>query len=179
MPKPFFYNHQKKIEEIIRVDHAGEFGAQKIYEGQIDTVRSLQDKKLIQHMLDQEVEHLEYFDQKMKEMHVRPTFLMPIWNLCGYYVGAVSAFFGTKSAMLVTEKVEEVIEDHYMQQINYFEDHDPTNSMLPNIVKFHQDEMEHKHIAIDNDSRKAFANNIFKVIIKSMCKMAIYISKKV
>lgn len=179
MPKPFFYNHKKKIEEIIRVDHAGEFGAQKIYEGQIDKIQSLDDKKLIQHMLDQELEHLEYFDHQMKIKNVRPTFLMPIWNICGYYVGAISAFLGIKSAMLVTEKVEEVIENHYLEQINYLQENDPDNAMLRKIIKFRQDELEHKHIAIENESEKAFANDMFATIIKSVCTAAIYLSKNI
>lgn len=179
MPKPFFYNHQQKIEEIIRVDHAGEFGAQKIYQGQIDQMQSLDNKKLIQHMLDQELEHLEYFDKQMKMRHVRPTFLMPLWNICGYYAGAISAFCGIKFAMLVTEKVEEVIEDHYLEQINYLQTNDANHDMLSKIIKFRQDEADHKHIAIENESGKAVANILFATIIKSMCKMAICLSKKI
>ena len=119
MPRPYYQNIQKKVKEIIRVDHAGEFGANRIYEGQIDYTSNSSDIKLIKQMLKQEAEHLEYFDNKIKNGYSRPTILMPIWNIFGYLLGAVSARLGNESAMLVTEQIENVIVEHYDKQIKY------------------------------------------------------------
>ena len=180
MPKPFFNNnHSNKIQEIIRVNHAGEFGAQKIYQGQIKYSKNPDDKKILQHMLDQEQEHLDYFSSKIQNGQSRPTLLMPIWTIGGYLMGAISAKISIKAAMLVTKNVETVIENHYFEQINYLEQYEPENPMLEKIKKFKADETEHKDIAIittKNDHNKFddFVGNCVKII----CKSAIFLSKK-
>jgi 3-demethoxyubiquinol 3-hydroxylase len=179
MPKPYFKDGNKKIEEILRVNHAGEFGAQRIYQGQVAHIKDVETKSLIKHMLDQELEHLDYFDSKLKEGLSRPTFLMPLWNLCGYALGAVSSALGNKTAMLVTENVEEVIVDHYQEQIDYLSKTGQNNSLLQKIKKFKQDEADHIHIAVDNDSRNAPLNKIFSKFVKNTCKIAIFLSKKI
>ncbi len=179
MPKPYYTDNQNKIQEIIRVDHAGEFGAKRIYEGQIDYTKNPENKKIIKHMLDQEAEHLEYFDNQIKNGNSRPTALMPIWNIFGYALGAISAKCGIKSAMLVTESVEEVIVDHYQEQINYLEDTKNKGQLLSKIKKFKQDEADHIHIAQENDSSNARFHKIISTLVKSFCKTAIFLSKKV
>lgn len=180
MPKPFFNNnHNKKLQEIIRVNHAGEFGAQKIYQGQINYIKNPDDKKILNHMLDQEQEHLEYFSIKIQEGLSRPTILMPIWSIGGYLMGAISAKISIKAAMLITKNVEKVIEEHYSKQISYFDQYDPENPMLEKIKKFKNDEVEHKNIATMATSRN---NNKFDYFvgksIKLICKSAIFLSKK-
>jgi ubiquinone biosynthesis monooxygenase Coq7 len=179
MPKPYFSNKQKKIEEIIRVDHAGEYGAKVIYEGQIKYTKDLHAKKLIKEMLEQELDHLEYFDQQIQDGKARPTILMPIWKIFGYGLGAISARFGPETAMLVTENVEEVIVDHYQEQIDFLKQTDPKNPLLKKIEKFKQDEAEHIHIAVSNDSKNSKFHNAFSKLVRYICKSAIFISKKI
>ena len=178
MPRPYFSN-DKKIQEIIRVDHAGEFGAKRIYEGQIAYTKNANDKKLIKHMLDQEAEHLEYFDNQIKNGNARPTALAPIWNIFGYALGAISAKSGTESAMLVTESVEEVIVDHYQEQIDYLNSVKNKNQLLTKIKKFKQDEADHIHIAIENNSANARLHDTMSAIVKTFCNAAIFLSKKI
>ncbi len=179
MPKPYYKNNNKKIEEIIRVDHAGEFGAKRIYEGQISCTKNPSDKKLIKHMLEQEAEHLEYFAHQIKDGNSRPTALIPIWNIFGYALGAVSAKFGNESAMLVTESVEKVIVDHYQEQIDYLETVKNNDQLLSKIKKFKQDEADHIHIALENNSSNAKFHRIISTLVKTFCKTAIFLSKKI
>ena len=179
MPKPFFKVEKSKIDEINRVDHAGEFGAQRIYEGQIKHTKDAKEKAQIQHMLEQELEHLEYFEKKITSTGARPTLLMPLWNYIGYAVGAISARISPKTAMLVTERVEEVIEQHYQEQIDFLEKSDPKNKMIKDLKKFRQDEIDHKHIAIDHNSRQAPLAPFFAAGVHYMCKLAINLSKKI
>ena len=181
MPKPFFSNHHDKmIEEIIRVNHAGEFGAQKIYQGQINYTKNSDNQNILKHMLEQEQEHLEYFSNKIQKNLSRPTLLMPIWTIGGYLMGALSAKIGIEAAMIVTENVETVIEDHYSKQITYLKRYDPKNLMLEKLEKFKTDEMEHKNLAItttQNANNKL--NNFVGSCIKNICRSAIFLSKKI
>lgn len=179
MPRPFFKIEKSKIDEIIRVDHAGEFGAQRIYEGQIKNTKDAKEKAQIQHMLEQELEHLEYFEKKIATTGARPTMLMPFWNFIGYAIGAISSRIDPKTAMLVTEGVEEVIEQHYQEQIDFLEKSDPKNTMIKDLKKFRQDEIDHKHIAIDHNSRQAPFAPFFALCVHYMCKVAISLSKKI
>lgn len=189
MPKPNFASHNTEIEEIIRVDHAGEYGAQKIYEGQLKFIKNSQDKVLINSMLKQEKIHLDYFINKLEEYKIRPTILTPLWHVGGYMLGAISAIIGTKTAMLLTDAVEEVIAKHYQQQICYLKENiqlggysfnytTDEKDLLLNIEKFQQDELEHQHIAILHSNKESFFTFPFVVIVKTICKAAIYISKK-
>ncbi len=180
MPRPFFdNNHSKKIEEIIRVNHAGEFGAQKIYQGQIRYCKNSDDQKILKIMLDQEQKHLEYFSYKIQIGFSRPTIFMPLWSIGGYLMGAISAKISLKAAMIVTENVETVIEDHYAKQINYLETHDSKNPILDNIKKFQAEEIEHKDIAITHiQDNSNILDNLLGNCIKTICRTAIFLSKK-
>ena len=180
MPRPFFNdNHSKKIKEIIRVNHAGEFGAQKIYQGQIRYCKNPEDQKILKIMLDQEQKHLEYFSNKIQKGYSRPTIFMPLWNIGGYLMGAISAKINLKAAMIVTENVEAVIEDHYAKQINYLETFDPKNPMLDNIKKFQAEEIEHKDIAITHiHGNNSIFDKLIGNTIKTICRTAIFLSKK-
>jgi len=179
VPRPYFENTQKKIQEIIMVDHAGEYGAQRIYEGQLAHTKDPETQALIKHMLEQELEHLDYFGQQIKNGNARPTALMPLWKIFGYGLGAISARLGPKTAMLVTKNVEEVIVDHYQKQINYLEKTDKKNPLLKKIKKFKQDEAEHIHIAIDNDSNNAPFHGPLSSLVRCICRSAIFLSKKI
>ena len=180
MPKPFFNDtHSKRIEEIIRVNHAGEFGAKKIYQGQIKYCKNPDAQKVLKIMLDQEQKHLEYFSNKIQKCFSRPTIFMPLWSIGGYLMGAISAKISLKAAMIVTENVETVIEDHYATQINYLETHDAKNPILDNIKKFQADEIEHKDIAITHiQDNSNILDNFLGNCIKTICRGAIFLSKK-
>ena len=178
MPRPFFKINKNTIDEIIRVDHAGEFGAQRIYEGQIQYTKNGEQRRLIKHMLDQEQEHLNYFVDRINYGNVRPTIFLPIWSFGGYFIGAISAHIGPRMAMLVTDRVEEVIVDHYSKQIDLLEEVDPENTMINDLKKFKQEEEEHQHIAINCDSRSVIFAPIFTKIVHNMCRVAIFLSKK-
>lgn len=175
MPKPFFHT-RNKIDEIIRVDHAGEFGAKRIYEGQIKYSKDPAQKELIQHMMDQEQEHLDYFSNAINTRNVRPTLMFPIWNLAGYYLGALSAMMSPKTAMLVTESVEEIIEKHYDEQIQALSGRE--DDLIKTLQKFREDEIEHKTIATENGSSKAPFAKVTVFVVQIFCKLAINISKK-
>lgn len=179
MPRPYYRNNQNKIQEIIMVDHAGEFGAKRIYEGQIDYTKNPDDKKLIKHMLSQEAEHLEYFDNQIKNGNARPTILMPIWNIFGYLLGAASARLGKESVMLVTEQIENVIVEHYSEQIEYLQRTNEHSGLLEKIKKFKQDEAEHIHIALENDSQRSRFKKPLSKAVQFFCKAAIFLSKKI
>ena len=114
--------NKKKIEEFIRVDHAGERGAVKIYEGQLlalnTFVKNDDLKKVIEEMKVHEVEHCEFFEKEIKKRDIAPTKFLPLWDLLGVGLGFGSTLLGKKAAMLCTASVEEVIDKHYLDQIN-------------------------------------------------------------
>mgnify|MGYP000019318310 CR=1 FL=1 len=178
MPRPYF-KEPNKIQEMIQVNHAGEFGAQQIYKAQIKFARSKATKMILDEMLQQELAHLEYFTNEIKSGRGRPTMLLPIWRIFGYGLGAVTGIMGHKYVMLATESVEEVIVNHYQDQINYLKAHDPSNPMLAKIQQFQQDEAAHIKIAIDSEYDSSFSLRIMKQMVKVICHSAIYLSKKV
>lgn len=178
MPRPDFSDPDKQIQEIIRVNHAGEYGARRIYQGQLKYTKSQNDYVLIKEMLEQEEVHLDYFEKKLLEKKVRPTALLS-FGIIMDFTWAVSSKIGTKTAMLVTESVEEVIEKHYAQQINYLENKGIEPELLDNIVKFRLDEIEHKDTAIINDSEQAIFAKATSSVVKAICRIAIKLSKKI
>jgi len=113
--------NRKTLEEIIRVDHAGERGAIKIYEGQLLALKTImQDNDLkdkIEKMKEHESKHLEYFEKEIQKRKIKPTYLLPLWDLVGVTLGFGTALLGKKAAMLCTVAIEEVIEDHYQNQL--------------------------------------------------------------
>lgn len=179
MPRPYFQDKNKKIQEIIMVDNAGEYGAGRIYQGQIAYAKTAQEKQLIQVMLNQEQEHLDYFETEIKSGKARPTVLLPLWHVLGYVLGALSSKLGAKTAMLVTESVEQVIVEHYQEQIDYLEATDNKTPLLAKIKQFKADEAEHIHIALEHDSKNARFYGIISLIVKTCCRSAIFLSKKV
>ena len=171
----------KILEEIIRVDHAGERGAIKIYEGQLLALKTIkQDEKLkdiIEEMKDHEKEHLEYFEKEIQKRNMKPTYLLPLWDLMGISLGFGTALLGKKAAMLCTASVEEVIEKHYENQLSKIGD-DEKNLKIK-IEKFKGDEVNHKNIAYESGATKNGLYSIMDKIIKTGSKIAITISEKI
>ena len=170
--------NRRTLEEIIRVDHAGEYGATKIYDGQIAIFGK--DSKLgktIQHMADQEQEHIETFEKLLVSNKVRPTAFLPIWNVAGYLLGASTALMGEKAAMACTVAVETVIGNHYEKQAK--ELGDDQAKLKATIKKFQKDELEHHDIGIKHKAEEAFGYTLLAKMISTGCKVAIEISKKI
>ena len=170
--------HREILEEIIRVDHAGEYGATKIYDGQIAIFgKNSKLGKTIQHMADQEQEHIDKFNELILEHRVRPTALLPLWNVAGYALGASTALMGEKAAMACTVAVEKVIGEHYQEQLELLgDDH---KDLKKTISKFRDDELEHHDIGIEHDAESAPGYKIMSKVIELGCKTAIAISKKI
>ena len=170
-----------KVEEFIRVDHAGERGAIKIYEGQLLALETLVKddnlKKTIQEMKTHEKEHCDYFENEIKKRNIKPTKLMPLWDLLGVGLGFGSTILGTKAAMLCTASVEEVIDEHYQNQINQIKNDEKL--LKEKIIKFRQDELRHKEIAYKKGATKDGIYSILDLIIKTGSRIAISISEKV
>ena len=166
------------LDQIIRVDHAGEYGATRIYDGQI-AIFGKESKigKTIQHMADQEQEHIEKFNELIIEKRVRPTALLPLWNVAGFALGAGTALMGEKAAMACTVAVEKVIGDHYREQQNLLEDDE--KMLKKTIAKFEKDELEHHDIGLEHDAESAPGYKIMTKVIELGCKTAIAISKKI
>ena len=172
---------KNKIEEFIRVDHAGERGAVKIYEGQLlalnTFVKDEKLKKLIEEMKVHEKEHCEFFEKEIKKRNIKPTKLLPLWDLLGVALGFGSTLLGKKAAMLCTASVEEVIDKHYQSQIDQL---DKTEKELKkNITKFREDELHHKDIAYEKGATKKGCYSILDKVIKTGSKIAINISEKI
>ena len=171
----------KKIEEFIRVDHAGERGAIKIYEGQLLALSTLvkdEDlKKTIKHMKEHEEVHCSFFENEIKRRDIKPTKLLPLWDLLGLGLGFGSTILGKKAAMLCTASVEEVIDDHYKKQIDQIESDE--NNLKNNIVKFRNEELLHKDVAYNEGATKEGFYTIIDKIIKTGSKLAIKISEKI
>lgn len=166
------------LEEIIRVDHAGEYGATRIYDGQIAVFgKNSKIGKTIQHMADQEQEHIDTFEQLIVSKRVRPTVLLPLWNIAGYALGATTAMMGEKAAMACTVAVEKVIGEHYHEQLFLLEN--DQKELKKTIKKFKADELEHHDIGIAHDAEKAPGYKILSKAIELGCKTAIAISKKI
>ena len=166
------------LEEIIRVDHAGEYGATKIYEGQIAVFgKNTKIGKTIQHMADQEQEHIEKFQELLISERVRPTALLPLWTIAGYTLGAGTALMGEKAAMACTVAVEKVIGEHYKEQILLLKN--DQKKLKSTIKKFANDELEHHDIAIAHDAEKTPGYKLLTKIIELGCKTAIAVSKKI
>ena len=173
--------NKKKIEEFIRVDHAGERGAVKIYEGQLLALNTfVKDdslKKTIEEMKVHEKEHCDFFENEIKKRKINPTKLLPLWDLLGVGLGFGSTLLGKKAAMLCTASVEEVIDEHYLSQIKQLGDDE--KNLKKKITKFRQDELNHKDIAYEKGATKKGAYSILDLVIKTGSKIAINISEKI
>ena len=173
--------NKKILEEIIRVDHAGERGAIKIYEGQLLALKTIkQDNDLkdkIEEMKEQEKKHLEYFEKEIQKRKIKPTYLLPLWDLMGVGLGFGTAILGKKSAMLCTASVEEVIEEHYKDQLKKLGNDE--KDLKTKIEKFKEDEAHHKNTAYDSGATNKGIYSIMDKLIKTGSRIAITISEKI
>ena len=171
----------KRVQEFIRVDHAGERGAVKIYEGQLLALNTIVKndnlKKTIEDMKEHEIEHCQFFEKEIKKRNIEPTKFLPLWDLLGVGLGFGSTLLGKKAAMLCTASVEEVIDKHYLDQINQLGPEE--EELKKKITKFRQDELDHKDIAYDEGATKKGLYSIMDRIIKTGSKLAINISEKI
>ncbi len=166
---------------MLRVNQAGEYGAVRIYLGQMAALQNNPKAlKTLEHMLEQEKEHLEAFNKLIIDYDVPPTLLTPLWHVGGYLMGVTSALLGEKAAHACTIAVEEVIEEHYQSQVDAL-----SASTHPRDVQFkalfqkcQQEESEHKHIAIDQGGESAPFYPILTNLIKNATRLAIFLSKK-
>ena len=174
-------SNKKKIEEFIRVDHAGEIGAIKIYEGQLlalnTFVKDEELKKTIEEMKEHEREHANYFEKEIRRRRIKPTKFLPLWDLLGVGLGFGSTLLGKKAAMLCTASVEEVIDEHYQNQIDQIESDE--KELTEKIIKFREDELHHKDIAYEKGASKDGIYSIFDKIVKTGSKIAIRVSEKI
>ena len=174
-------NSKNKIEEFIRVDHAGERGAVKIYEGQLLALNTLVKdenlKKTIEEMKVHEKEHCEFFETEIKKRKIEPTKFLPLWDLLGLGLGFGSTLLGKKAAMLCTASVEEVIDEHYQNQINQLGPEEST--LKKKIIKFREDELHHKDVAYNQGATKEGFYGLLDKVIKTSSKIAITISEKI
>ena len=173
--------NKKILEEIIRVDHAGERGAMKIYEGQLLALSTVkQDESLkekILEMKEHEKEHLDYFEKEIQKRKMNPTYLLPLWDVVGIGLGFGTVLLGKKATMLCTASVEEVIEDHYKNQLTKLGSDE--KDLKGKIEKFKGDEINHKNIAYEEGASNKGIYSIMDKIIKTGSKLAITISEKI
>ncbi|HEX4078681.1 MAG TPA: demethoxyubiquinone hydroxylase family protein [Rhizomicrobium sp.] len=165
---------------MIRVNHAGEYGAMRIYEGQLAVLRrrSRDGKAVaaIQRMTDQEARHLGQFERLVNERRVRPTALSPVWQLAGFALGAATALLGTRAAMACTAAVEEVIDEHYAKQIERL-DGDP--ELKETVTEFRTEEIAHRNEALAHGAAMAPGYRFLSESIKTGCRLAIRLSEKI
>ena len=165
------------IERFLRVDHAGERAAQQIYKGQLAVLGNHEMADEIRHMMDQEVEHLETFDNLLNERQVRPSLLDPIWGAAGFTLGVVTAAMGPKAAMACTIAVEEVIGEHYQKQADILGEDE--HELQATVERFRDEELEHRDIAVEHDGREARHYSLLRKVIQRGCRTAIKIAEKV
>ena len=173
--------NQKILEEIIRVDHAGERGAIKIYEGQLLALKTIKQddslKNKIEEMKEHEKEHLEFFEKEIYKRKIKPTYLLPLWDVMGVALGFGSALLGKKAAMLCTASVEEVIENHYQNQLKKLGNDE--KDLKTKIEKFKGDEINHKNIAYEAGATNKGIYYIMDKVIRTGSRIAINISEKI
>lgn len=170
-----------RIAEMLRVDHAGEYGAVAIYRGQQAVFgQSAKTKPLAAQLAEMEAEeqkHLDAFDALLVDRKVRPTVLTPLWNVAGYGLGVVTALMGEKAAHACTEAVETVIEEHYDEQARAVADEDP--ALAATFREFREDELHHRDTAIAGGAHDAPGYNILSRVITAGCHAAIAVTSKI
>jgi len=162
---------------MIRVDHAGEYGAVRIYEGQLAVLGKRGSADTIRHMAEQEQRHLKTFDRLVNERRVRPTALEPLWRVTGYMLGMGTALLGEKAAFACTAAVEEVIDAHYTAQIAELGDKDP--ELKSTVEDFRAEEAQHRQLALDHGAEQAPGYRLLSAAIKAGCRVAIKLSEKI
>lgn len=168
---------RRYLEEVIRVDHAGEYGAKRIYQGQLAVLRGTKHEATIRHMQEQEQEHLDTFSRLIAERRVRPTALLPFWHVAGFALGAATAALGARAAMACTVAVEEAIDEHYQAQEAALGEDEA--ALKADIARFRAEELEHRDIGLANEAELTPGYRLLSAAIKLGCKVAIKVSEKV
>ena len=163
---------------MLRVDHAGEYGATRIYAGQLAVLRAnCAEAKLISRMAAQEQRHLARFDRLMAERRVRPTALQPLWNVAGFALGAATALMSEKAALACTDAIETEIDRHYGRQLDELGEDDP--ELSADIAEFRAEEVEHRDTAREAGAMTATGYPLLTAAIRAGCKIAIELSKRI
>jgi 3-demethoxyubiquinol 3-hydroxylase len=165
------------IARMIRVDHAGEYGAARIYEGQLAVLRFSPATPVIRRMAEQEKRHLAAFDRLVVERRVRPTLLSPLWHVAGFALGAATALLGERAAMACTVAVEEVIDEHYAKQIEALGTAEP--ELKATLAEFRENEIEHRDTGLAHGAAEAPAYGLLSAAIKSGSRLAIWLSTRI
>jgi len=168
---------RERLARMVRVDHAGEYGAKRIYEGQIAVIGKGRHGKTLRHMAEQELVHLRYFETQLSRRRVRPTLLQPLWRVTGFLLGAGTALLGERAAMACTVAVEEVIERHYEEQLKQL---GPDEADLKDsILRFQAEEVQHRDIGIANEAEQAPAYPVLTAAIKAGTRAVIWVAERV
>jgi len=169
---------EQDVKRMIRVDHAGEYGAVRIYKGQLAVLKKgTKAHETVQHMLGQEERHLEKFEQLIRERQVRPTLLQPVWHAAGFALGATTAMLGEKAAFACTVAVESVIDEHYKSQRDSLSHKE--SILADTIETFRKEEMEHHDTAIQNEAEQAPMYPVLSAAVKGASKLAIWLSTRI
>ena len=166
-----------RVARMIRVDHAGEFGAKQIYAGQIAVLGRGSKGDLLRHMQAQEQVHLDTFSRLVGERRVRPTALLPLWRIAGFMLGTVTAAMGERAAMACTVAVEEAIDEHYAAQSASLAEDEA--ELRDTIETFRAEELEHRDIGLENEAELTPGYKLLAGIIKAGCKVAIAASERI
>ncbi|WP_428532133.1 demethoxyubiquinone hydroxylase family protein [Rhodopila sp.] len=174
---------EQMAARMIRVDHAGEYGATRIYAGQLAVLGRGAKGDVIRQMQSQEQLHLRTFNDMIADRRVRPTAMLPFWHIAGFALGAVTAALGERAAMACTVAVEEAIDDHYTAQLETLDELEESGSeesaLRQAVEKFRADELEHRDIGLLQGAEQAPGYRLLSRVIKAGCRVAIVISERV
>ncbi|MEQ9488936.1 MAG: demethoxyubiquinone hydroxylase family protein [Alphaproteobacteria bacterium] len=171
-PKP-----ARDVDAMIRVDQAGEYGAARIYAGQLSILADKPSGPVIREMAEQEQRHLDTFNKLIVDRRVRPTALTPVWHVAGYALGAATAMMGEKAAMACTVAVEEVIDEHYAAQAKRLDKNEA--ALKTTIEEFRAEELEHRDIGYEHGAEQAVGYPVLSATIKRASKLAIWLSERI
>ena len=169
--------HEQMIKRMIRVDHAGEYGAVRIYEGQLAVLGNTPSAPVIEKMAKQEERHLKKFNELIADNKVRPTALLPVWHVAGFALGAATALLGEKASMACTVAVEEVIDEHYAGQVATLDDKD--KDLKDTFEEFRQEELEHRNTSLKHGAEEAPGYKVLKGAVKASSRFAIWLSERI
>ena len=170
---------EQLVDRIVRVDHAGEYGAVRIYEGQMAVLGKTKAGPVIERMLVEEQEHLSAFNELMADKQVRPSALLPLWHAAGFALGAATALMGEKAAMACTVAVEEAIDEHYAGQIEALEPYAEEKSLQETCVQFRQEELKHRETGLEHGAELTPGYELLTGAIKTGSKLAIWLSTRI
>src|SRR5215472_3607133 len=166
----------EEIARMLRVDHAGEYGATRIYQGQLDVLGRSRAAGEIRRMAETEKRHLARFEELLHERRVRPTLFHPLWSVAGYALGAATALLGERAAMACTVAVEDVIDEHYRGQAEYLVEEDP--ELRETILSFRDDELAHREIAIAYGAKDTPGYDLIGAAVQAGSRIAIWLSTR-